>query len=43
MRDELATVLLSGAAQGPWLPAYAIRRITWHVLDHAWEIQDKSS
>ena len=42
MRDELATVLLSGAAQGPWLPAYAIRRITWHVLDHAWEIQDKS-
>jgi hypothetical protein len=24
-----------------WLPRYAARRITWHVLDHAWEIEDK--
>jgi hypothetical protein len=23
-------------------PRYAIRRIAWHVLDHAWEIEDKS-
>ena len=21
---------------------YAFRRIAWHVLDHAWEIEDKS-
>jgi hypothetical protein len=25
-----------------WLPRYAARRITWHVLDHAWEIEDRS-
>jgi hypothetical protein len=24
-----------------WLPRYAVRRIAWHVLDHAWEIEDK--
>jgi hypothetical protein len=26
-----------------WPPRYAARRIAWHVLDHAWEIEDKSS
>jgi hypothetical protein len=25
-----------------WLPAYAARRIAWHVLDHAWEIEDRT-
>ena len=25
-----------------WLPRYAARRIAWHVIDHAWEIEDKS-
>jgi hypothetical protein len=25
-----------------WPPRYAARRIAWHVLDHAWEIQDRS-
>ena len=25
-----------------WPPRYAVRRIAWHVLDHAWEIEDKS-
>jgi hypothetical protein len=24
-----------------WAPRYAVRRIAWHVLDHAWEIEDK--
>lgn len=24
-----------------WPPRYAIRRMAWHVLDHAWEMQDK--
>ncbi len=24
-----------------WPLRYAVRRIVWHVLDHAWEIQDK--
>lgn len=26
----------------PWPARYAIRRIAWHVLDHAWEIEDRS-
>lgn len=31
--------------QGPrggviWTPRYFIRRVAWHVLDHAWEIED---
>jgi hypothetical protein len=25
-----------------WPVPYAARRITWHVLDHAWEIEDRS-
>ncbi|MGA8015236.1 MAG: hypothetical protein WCB85_04895 [Candidatus Dormiibacterota bacterium] len=25
-----------------WSPRYAVRRIAWHVLDHAWEIEDRS-
>ena len=28
--------------RGNWPTAYAARRIAWHVLDHAWEIEDKS-
>jgi len=24
-----------------WPPRYAARRIAWHVLDHAWEMEDK--
>jgi hypothetical protein len=33
-----------GAALKPngWTARYAARRIAWHVLDHAWEIEDKS-
>jgi hypothetical protein len=32
--------------QGPrggsmWPPRYFIRRVAWHVLDHAWEIDDR--
>lgn len=29
-----------GRAKG-WPPRYAARRMAWHVLDHAWEMQDK--
>ncbi|MGE5250355.1 MAG: hypothetical protein ACM3QS_09105 [Bacteroidota bacterium] len=33
-------------AQGPrgsvyWSPRYFVRRSAWHVLDHAWEIEDR--
>jgi hypothetical protein len=35
-------------ASGPrggtiWSPRYFIRREAWHVLDHAWEIEDRAS
>jgi hypothetical protein len=26
-----------------WPQRYAARRIAWHALDHAWEIEDKST
>ena len=26
---------------GKWPPRYAARRIAWHALDHAWEIEDR--
>jgi hypothetical protein len=25
-----------------WTPRFFVRRAAWHVLDHAWEIQDRS-
>ena len=25
-----------------WLPRYFVRRVAWHVLDHAWEIEDRA-
>lgn len=33
-------------ARGPrggviWAPRYFVRRVAWHVLDHAWEIADR--
>jgi hypothetical protein len=33
-------------ARGPrggvrWSPRYFVRRVAWHVLDHAWEIRDR--
>ena len=39
---------LRAAGQAPleprrWPGGYAARRIAWHVLDHAWEIEDRST
>ncbi|MGH3665258.1 MAG: hypothetical protein ACRDU8_04060 [Egibacteraceae bacterium] len=48
MRTELLNVL-RGARDGEPLiekggpPRYAARRIAWHVLDHVWAIEDKST
>jgi hypothetical protein len=33
-------------AKGPrggkrWNPRYFVRRVAWHILDHAWEIEDR--
>jgi len=25
-----------------WSPRYAVRRTAWHVLDHAWELEDRA-
>jgi hypothetical protein len=31
-----------GITEGGWPARYAARRIAWHVLDHAWEMEDRS-
>jgi hypothetical protein len=47
LRRDLAEAL-GGASDGSplrpkgWPPRYALRRITWHVLDHLWEMQDRT-
>jgi hypothetical protein len=47
MRADLLAALAAARTGTPvdekgWLPRYAARRIAWHVLDHAWEIEDRS-
>ncbi len=47
MRNAILDVLRKARAGKPvkekgWLPRYAARRIAWHALDHAWEIEDRS-
>ena len=46
VREALVSVLGSSRHELPtetaWPRRYAARRIAWHVLDHAWEIEDKS-
>jgi len=48
MREEIAGALRALAGGGRstakgWPARYAARRLAWHVLDPAWEIEDKSS
>jgi hypothetical protein len=47
-RSELEQVLRAAPAAGnvgdkDWPARYFLRRATWHVLDHVWEIEDKSA
>ena len=46
LRSEVSEVLRrarSGAVPDKgWPPRYAARRIAWHALDHAWEIEDRA-
>jgi hypothetical protein len=42
-RAALAAALRAGARGGAWPARYVIRRSAWHVLDHAWEIEDRSA
>jgi hypothetical protein len=46
LREDIAEVLSKSSDGSPltpggWPTAYAIRRITWHVIDHIWEIEDR--
>lgn len=41
-RDVVLTTMRSGTSTARWPVAYAIRRCAWHIVDHAWEIEDKS-
>jgi hypothetical protein len=44
-RADIARALRAahpGEAGPAWTPRYFLRRATWHVLDHVWEIEDKS-
>ncbi len=45
--DALTSAVREGLPErGPrggviWTPRYFVRRVAWHVLDHAWEIEDR--
>ncbi len=41
-RDVVLTTLRNATSSAKWTTAYAIRRLAWHIIDHAWEIEDKS-
>jgi hypothetical protein len=52
VRHAIQTTLVAAVrgeipARGPrggirWTPRYFVRRLAWHELDHAWEIQDRA-
>jgi phytoene dehydrogenase-like protein len=42
MREQTAAAILADDPAYRWPARYALRRIAWHVLDHLWEIEDKS-
>jgi hypothetical protein len=47
LRDAIVACLTSWRDGEPlvekgWPPRYAIRRIAWHALDHAWEVEDRT-
>jgi hypothetical protein len=46
LREDIVDVLRAARSGDPlrengWPPRYAARRIAWHVLDHAWEMEDR--
>ena len=44
LREAILTAIRAGDAadEGRWPLRYAARRVAWHALDHAWEIEDRS-
>ena len=41
-RQAVVDALLGGEASTTWSRRYFLRRTAWHVLDHAWELEDKT-
>ncbi len=46
LRDDIVAAFAAPSDGGPlvpkgWPARYAARRIAWHALDHAWEIEDR--
>lgn len=42
-RRHLLELLGGAEAPAAWPRRYALRRLAWHVLDHAWEIEDRAA
>jgi hypothetical protein len=42
-RSLVSAKLRAGYSGQAWPQLYAVRRLAWHVVDHAWEIEDKST
>jgi hypothetical protein len=42
-RQAIVEALLDGHEPTTWPRRYFLRRATWHVLDHAWELEDKTA
>lgn len=44
--DQQRAMIVAGLRSAPpdsvWPVRYTIRRLTWHVLDHAWEMEDRA-
>jgi len=40
-RGAVLAALRSPNPDAKWPAAYAVRRIAWHALDHAWEMEDR--
>jgi len=47
LREAIAAAITGSPEAAPeatgWPPRYAARRIAWHVLDHTWEIEDRTA
>ena len=41
LRGDIVAAIRGRASETAWPVRYAARRIAWHVLDHAWEIEDR--
>lgn len=43
--DEQRSMIVAGLRDAPadtaWPVRYTIRRLAWHILDHAWEMEDR--